>query len=106
MPDFWGIWPYMMDERLRVPIPPKFRLLFKDHRVFLYVVDGKIKICREEKIYIDSKNLFILEIDSHGRIKIPERLKNLVSGLSSGKCSWESERGYLVLVLNKEPVAA
>jgi DNA-binding transcriptional regulator/RsmH inhibitor MraZ len=96
---FFGRWPYMVDDRGRVPIPSVFRKSFKEH--ILTITDGHLRLYPEKKIFLSFEDIYIVDVHE-GRILIPIQLRKKVPEVLSKHVEWKGMGDYLELNIIKE----
>lgn len=93
----YGTWPYKLEEKFRIPIPPKFRPHFKKN-TWIYVKGGVISIYNEKRPWMESKNMMLVKMDSTGRIVLPQMArKSLPKNPIGIDCEWEAEGDHFIL---------
>jgi hypothetical protein len=101
---FFGRWPYKVDDRGRVPVPPAFRKYFKTQYV-LIIIDGHLRLYPEKKINMNFEDVYILNVHDGrrgGTIQIPLQLRKLLPEILSKNTEWVGRGEYLELSIIKE----
>jgi DNA-binding transcriptional regulator/RsmH inhibitor MraZ len=101
---FFGRWPYRVDSKGRVAIPPIFRKNFKE--LILTIEEGAIRIYSEKKAWMNLEDIYILDNNLYrdGRLLIPIQLRKKVSEILLKDVEWVGKDDYLELNVIRERI--